>query len=88
MLAGIGYQTALDFAKRNARVILACRDQKKAEAARSEIVAQTGNTNVSVGIVDLRYLHSVRAFAKEIIEKESRLDILVNNAGIVHTHQE
>ncbi|CAG5117141.1 unnamed protein product, partial [Candidula unifasciata] len=80
---GIGYQTALDFAKRNARVILACRDEKKAEAARKEIIAQTGNTNVSVGIVDLCYLRSVRAFAKEILEKESRLDILVNNAGIV-----
>jgi NAD(P)-dependent dehydrogenase (short-subunit alcohol dehydrogenase family) len=80
---GIGFHTALDFAKRNARVIIACRDEKKAEQAKSKIVAESGNTNVTVSIVDLSYMKSVRAFAKKIIESEQRLDILVNNAGIV-----
>ncbi|EFA10517.1 WW domain-containing oxidoreductase-like Protein [Tribolium castaneum] len=80
---GIGYETALDFAKRGARVILACRNAAKAEEARSKIVSETGNANVVVKLLDLSSFDSVRAFAKEINETENRLDILVNNAGVI-----
>ena len=34
---GIGKETAIDLAKRGARVILACRSQKRAEAALAEV---------------------------------------------------
>jgi len=79
--SGIGYWTALDFAKRGGRVILACRDPKRAEEARANIVEATGNPNVVVKLVDLGSLSSVREFAKDINATEPRLDILVNNAG-------
>uniref|UniRef100_A0A1Y1N8N2 Uncharacterized protein n=1 Tax=Photinus pyralis TaxID=7054 RepID=A0A1Y1N8N2_PHOPY len=79
---GIGFYTALDFAKRGARVILACRNKPKAEKAQAKIIEETGNANVIVRIVDLSSLNSVRQFAKEINETEERLDVLVNNAGI------
>ncbi|RUS73752.1 hypothetical protein EGW08_018489 [Elysia chlorotica] len=83
--SGIGFYTALDFAKRNARVILACRDKGKAESARQEIVSLSENSNVAVGIVDLCSMKSVRDFANKILSEESRLDVLVNNAGVVAT---
>ena len=79
---GIGKETALDFAKRGARVILACRDEEKAKDAARDIIAETGSDKVVVRIVDLASLESVRAFAKLINETEERLDILVNNAGL------
>ncbi|KAF2896728.1 hypothetical protein ILUMI_09447 [Ignelater luminosus] len=79
--SGIGYITALDFAKRGARVILACRDRNKAEKAKNEIIAQTGNPNIFARIIDFALLASVRLFAEEINNSEKRLDILVNNAG-------
>ena len=79
---GIGKETALDFAKRGARVILACRNEEKAKDAARDIIAETGSDKVVVRIVDLASFESVRAFAKLISETEERLDILVNNAGL------
>ena len=79
---GIGKETALDFAQRGARVILACRDEEKAKDAARNIIAKTGSDKVVVRILDLASFESVRAFAKLINETEERLDILVNNAGL------
>ena len=79
---GIGKETALDFALRGARVILACRNEEKAKDAARDIIAQTGSDKVVVRIVDLASFESVRAFAKLFNETEERLDILVNNAGL------
>ena len=83
---GIGKETALDFAQRGARVILACRDGDKAKDAAREITAETGSDKVVVRILDLGSFESVRAFAKLINETEERLDILVNNAGLSGTY--
>ncbi|RZC34509.1 adh short domain containing protein, partial [Asbolus verrucosus] len=80
---GIGYETALDFAKRGAKVILACRDPQRAEKARAKIIEKTGNENIFVKLIDLASFDSVRAFAEEINTSEDRLDILVNNAGVI-----
>ena len=79
---GIGKETALDLAGRGARVIMACRNHKKAEKAMEEIIEKTGNKNVVVKRLDLASLKSVRAFADEINTSETTLDILINNAGV------
>ena len=84
---GIGKETALDFAKRGARVILACRDEEKATKAAKDIIAETGSDKVVVRVLDLSSFESVRAFAKLINETEERLDILVNNAGLGMPYQ-
>lgn len=34
---GIGFETALDLAKRQARIIIACRNVEKGQAARDEV---------------------------------------------------
>jgi len=80
---GIGYETALDFAKRGARVILACRDTKKAEKAAEQIRQETGSKEVDSEYLDLADLDTVREFAKKMCAKLDRLDLLVNNAGIM-----
>ncbi|XP_038059957.1 retinol dehydrogenase 13-like [Patiria miniata] len=80
--SGIGKVTALDLARRGARVILACRNLQKAEDATKEIKTRTGNSEVVVRHLDLASLQSVREFASKIVESEDRLDILINNAGI------
>lgn len=80
---GIGFETALDFAKRGARVILACRDTKKAEKAAKRIVDETGNKSVEVEFIDLSDLDTVKDFAQRMNKSLSRLDLLVNNAGVM-----
>jgi NAD(P)-dependent dehydrogenase (short-subunit alcohol dehydrogenase family) len=78
---GVGYETALEFAKRGCRVILACRDLKRANEAANTIINLTNNRKVEVELVDLSDLESIRQFCDRILLKLKRLDILVNNAG-------
>lgn len=46
-----------------------------------EIVEKSGNERVEVRHLDLASFKSVRKFAAEILESETRLDVLINNAG-------
>ena len=81
---GIGKETAIDLAKRNARVILACRNREKGKKAVVEVRNESGNSDVHFRQLDLSSLTSVRKFAQEVLEEESRVDILINNAGIMY----
>ncbi|XP_069601126.1 retinol dehydrogenase 14-like isoform X1 [Ranitomeya imitator] len=78
---GIGKHVALDFARRNARVILACRSRERGQEAVDEIKRKTRNKNVILSVLDTSSMASVRAFAERTLKEEKRLDILVNNAG-------
>ena len=79
---GIGKETALGLAKRGFDVVLAVRDQVKGDAARAEIVAQSGHDAVVVMPLDLAEFASIRAFAASFADRFQRLDVLVNNAGL------
>lgn len=80
---GIGLETAVDLARRGARVILACRSEEKGERASQEVKTRTQNTDVVFVKVDLSSLRSVRAFSTKILDEEPQIDILVNNAGVM-----
>ncbi len=80
---GIGLETAVDFAQRNGRVILACRSQAKGEAAVEQVKKRSGNNNVLFMELDLASLESVCGFSARVLDSEARIDILVNNAGVM-----
>ncbi len=82
---GLGYETASALAGTGARVILACRNREKAEAARERILLQHPSARVDVRIVDTGSLGSVRQFADAFRRDHGRLDLLINNAGIMIT---
>jgi NAD(P)-dependent dehydrogenase (short-subunit alcohol dehydrogenase family) len=69
-----------------ARVIMACRDTRKASEAASEIRKQTegveGAGVVVVMQLDLSSLTSVRELAANILRSEPHIHLLVNNAGV------
>ena len=80
---GIGLETAVDLAKRNARVILACRSVERGEKAAVEVRKRSKSDNVVFVQLDLASLDSVRRFADTVLQREPRIDVLVNNAGIM-----
>jgi NAD(P)-dependent dehydrogenase (short-subunit alcohol dehydrogenase family) len=79
---GIGLETARGLAAQGARVVLACRDVARGEAARREISASTGNPDLEVALVDLGSRASTRSFAGAFRERHPALHVLVNNAGV------
>lgn len=80
---GIGKATAMHLARKGARVILACRNRSRAEAAIGEIQQETGSTDVVYMQLDLCSLKSVGSFVERFLKTERRLDLLLNNAGLV-----
>uniref|UniRef100_A0A8C6VE19 Uncharacterized protein n=1 Tax=Naja naja TaxID=35670 RepID=A0A8C6VE19_NAJNA len=85
--SGIGKATAVDLARRGARVILGCRNKARGESAMYDIRRESGNSEVILMILDLGNLNSVRAFAQTFLASEPRLDILINNAGVLKAGQ-
>ncbi|XP_055319861.1 retinol dehydrogenase 13-like [Sitodiplosis mosellana] len=81
--SGIGKETARELAKREARVYMACRDMKKCEQIRDDIILESANKHVHCIECDLSSMDSIRKFVKEYKERENRLDILINNAGVM-----
>ncbi|RLW10152.1 hypothetical protein DV515_00002215 [Chloebia gouldiae] len=62
---------------RCARVIIACRDTAKAEAAANEIRAETGNQQVIVKKLDLADTKSIREFAERFLAGHFLLTFLL-----------
>ncbi len=78
---GLGYATALAFAKEGAQVMLASRSEQNLRVAVNNIQEQTGNEHVAFFAADMSctdqidglFVHTERVFGE--------VDVLVNNAG-------
>lgn len=79
---GLGFEVCRVLAARGARVLLACRDQVKAEAAMARINQANPKANLAFLPFDQADLTSVRT-AAELAAKEPRVDVLINNAGVM-----
>lgn len=82
--SGIGLETSRQLIKQNATVILACRNESRANVAIDDITTQTKDKSRAVFLsLDLSDLSSVRSFAETFAKTYERLDILIANAGIM-----
>lgn len=81
--AGLGYETALALAQKEAIVIMACRNKSKAEKAKAAILKEVPNGEVEIMEIDLSKLKSVRNFANAFLKKYDALHLLINNAGVM-----
>lgn len=79
--SGIGFEAARGLAIRGAHVVLACRNEEKAEQARRRILRDHASASVAVKQLDLADLDSVARFADAL--EPGRLDLLILNAGVM-----
>lgn len=63
--SGIGKETARELAKREAHVYMACRDMRKCEEIRDDIILETKNKNIHCMECDLSSMDSIRKFAEQ-----------------------
>ncbi len=81
--SGIGRVTATEIAKMGAKVVLVCRNEKKARAVQDDINALTGLNNCDLYICDFSSHASIRNFGLEFRKKYDKVDVLINNAGAI-----
>ena len=63
---GIGYETAKELLKKNAKVYLACRSTEKAEKAIAKLKEETGKEGIFLQL-DLGELKSIKKAAEEFL---------------------
>ncbi len=81
---GLGQFTALELARRRARVVLAGRRPERLADSASAIRAEVPDAELEQVVVDLADLGSVRRAAADLAAT-GPLDVLVNNAGVMGT---
>ena len=79
--SGIGKQTALELARRGARVVLAVRDSRKSEAALQELSTTVPEARFELRPLDLASFDSIQHFSREATRELETIDVLLNNAG-------
>ena len=81
--SGLGKETAIVLARKNATVIMGARNIKKAESVKEEILGENKNAKINIQELDLSSLESVNNVSTSINKKYKALDCLINNAGIM-----
>lgn len=83
--SGMGRIAARALAEKGAELILVDFDVPNGEAARDEIIAETGNDKLEFIDCDITSFEQVRAMAEHVNARYPRLDVLINNAGITES---
>lgn len=80
---GLGLETAKELARAGAHVVMAARNQGKAESARQQIESEVPEARLEVVPLDLGSLAAVREAATTILAAHPKIDLLLNNAGVM-----
>jgi NAD(P)-dependent dehydrogenase (short-subunit alcohol dehydrogenase family) len=81
--SGLGLRSAEALASHGARVLMGCRNEGRAEAARNQVAKLARGPEPVVVRLDLADLASIEAGAAEVDATVERLDVLLNNAGVM-----
>lgn len=81
--AGIGFAVTRALATQGFKIVMACRNQEKAESARQQLLKIIPEAELVILPLDLSEPASVRQFAEQFASEIGELDLLINNAGIL-----
>lgn len=79
----IGLATVKSLLSKDLPVIMACRNVKKADTQRDNLIKEFPNSEIDILELDLNSLASIRSFVEEIKNQGFKVDKLLNNAGII-----
>ncbi len=77
--SGVGFESALLFARNGFKVYATMRNLKKAEKLQSAISQE--NLDVDILELDVTKMDTIKSCVNSIIAKDGKIDILLNNAG-------
>lgn len=86
--SGIGFETTKALAQKGAYLVMVCRNEDKAEAARAQIIEETSNPGIEIVLCDFAIQAEIRKAAKEIKERYEKIDVLINNHGFLASEKE
>jgi NAD(P)-dependent dehydrogenase (short-subunit alcohol dehydrogenase family) len=81
--SGLGYHTALELARRGARVVVASRSDVRGKEAVARIIAKVPDADLDLRSLDLADLANIRTFADGVASSYPSIDLLINNAGVM-----
>jgi NAD(P)-dependent dehydrogenase (short-subunit alcohol dehydrogenase family) len=81
--AGIGFETAKELARQGAFIVMVCRNEDKAIAAKKAIQQETPSAGIDIIVCDFSIQDEIRKAASEILEKYEKIDVLINNHGFI-----
>ena len=82
--SGIGLETAQMVAEQGGSVVIVGNRPEKAEAARQQLAAVSGEDKVAAYAVDLTDFASVQALIEKLAASHKDIDLMVNSAGIYY----
>lgn len=82
--SGIGFCAASGFLYLGAWVVLACRNEARAAAAREQLLAKFPLAVVETAMLDLADNASIDAFCAEIAKRYEKIDIFLHCAGVYY----
>jgi NAD(P)-dependent dehydrogenase (short-subunit alcohol dehydrogenase family) len=78
--SGLGLALAIDFARRGARVIMACRSQ--IPEAGEKVKKLSGSSRVEMRYMDLSKIGTIHAFVQSLVDDGITIDICILNAAV------
>ncbi|MBI0400042.1 SDR family oxidoreductase [Cyclobacterium marinum] len=76
---GVGFESAILFAKQNYRVYATMRNLKKADALQERIT--TEGLDIEILELDVTDTQSIKKAVETVVAKDGQIDLLINNAG-------
>lgn len=85
--SGIGFESARGLLALGAEVVLACRSEIRANAAKERLLSEFPTGCITVAIVDLASFASIDAFAENLRGRYEKIHIFLHCAGVYYPRE-